>query len=318
MKNLFSFLFLLLIPAMLQSCSVTKDEPAPSQEKSLSVVTSFYPLAFLAEEIGGDAVSVVNLAGARDPHEFTPSPRDMETIYNADIFVFSGAELEPWIDGVIPQLEKKSVRMIDMSTKVILAKSEEHEHEGEAESEVEEEHSHGEFDPHTWLDFENMKKMTSALSLELQQLDAMDANLYAENEKVLNQKFSELDAEFQAGLQSCTQKEALISHDSVGYLARKYHLELHPIAGISTMDEPSAKLIAELKEEASSGVTTILTEENSVKRFAETLARETGLQMLPFNPLEQGTFDASKSYFDVMRENLLSLQEALSCNPVQP
>lgn len=67
------------------------------------------------------------------------------------------------------------------------------------------------------------------------------------------------------------------------------------------------------KVEAEEGITHILVEENSVKAFAETLARETGLATLPVSPLGRGTLDPSKDFFDVMNTNLNSFKIALNC-----
>jgi len=88
---------------------------------------------------------------------------------------------------------------------------------------------------------------------------------------------------------------------------------MHTIAGISSQDEPSAQILAELKKEAEEGITHILIEENNVRRFADTLARETGLATLPTNPLGRGTLDPQKDFFDIMQENLQSFKTALNC-----
>ena len=79
------------------------------------------------------------------------------------------------------------------------------------------------------------------------------------------------------------------------------------------MDEPSAKTLANLKDEAAEGMTHILIEENNVQKFAETLAEETGLEGLTLNPLGRGTLSADKDFFMVMEENLASFKTALGC-----
>ena len=109
--------------------------------------------------------------------------------------------------------------------------------------------------------------------------------------------FAQLDQAFKTGLANCANKEFIISHDAYGYLVRRYGFKVHTIAGFSPHDEPSAKILAELKKEAEEeGITHILIEENNVRRFADTLARETGLMTLSANPLGRGTLDPKKDF----------------------
>src|SRR3989344_8704287 len=68
------------------------------QGAKISIVTSFYPLAYVATSVGGSAVSVTNLTPeGSEPHDFDPLPRDMIVIGKADIFIWNGGGLEPWI-----------------------------------------------------------------------------------------------------------------------------------------------------------------------------------------------------------------------------
>lgn len=105
---------LLTLAVVLAGCSgdtQNTNNPAPEAENQKAsekhIVTSFYPLAYMAGEIVGDAIKVTNLAGARDVHHYEPSPKDLTTIYGADLVIYQGAELELWTEGVIPEVEAK-------------------------------------------------------------------------------------------------------------------------------------------------------------------------------------------------------------------
>lgn len=183
---------------------------------------------------------------------------------------------------------------------------EEHEHE-EAHHEEGHHHHHGEFDPHTWLDPVLAQNMIDVIAQKIGEIDPQNIDLYTQNAEALKEKIQEFDAKY-SNL-SCEKDEAIISHDAFGYIARRYGFYLHPIAGISNHDEPSAKLLAELKEEAEEGITHILTEENNIKRFAETLAQETGLKMVPIYALGEN----SKPFFEGYQINYDSIKTALNC-----
>jgi len=91
-----------------------------------SIVTSFYPLAFMTEQIVGDKATVINLAGSIDVHDYEPSPQDLVKLNKADLVVFQGAELEQWTEGVIPGIKAKGVMTLEVTNNLDLAKLEEH------------------------------------------------------------------------------------------------------------------------------------------------------------------------------------------------
>lgn len=365
-----AFLLVSLISLMLAACS---ESQSPKQEsdadKATSVETntgavapkhiiaSFYPLAFMAGQIVGDKAQVTNMAGSVDVHAYEPSPQDLVKLNEADLVVYQGAELEPWTEGLVPQLKSKGVAALEVSHGLEMAKMEGHEehddhgdkhtegrdHDKEGHHEKEghhdehhkeesghhkeeghhddhhkeesghDDHHHGEFDPHTWLDPVLAQKMVDKILNAIVTVDSANESIYRANAQTLKNRFALLDEAYQAGLSNCANEKMIISHDAYGYLARRYGFQFHSISGLSPQDEPSAKILAELKHKAEEGISHILIEENKVRRFADTLARETGLQTLPINPLGRGTLDPQKDFFDIMEENLNSFKTALNC-----
>ena len=342
------------------TCLVTPSAQLIAAEPK-KVVTSFYPLAFITESIVGDKAIVTNLAGSVDVHAYTLSPQDLVKINKADLVVYQGAELEPWVDSVVPELKEKGVATLEVSEALELAKLDDHkdehhddhkdehhddhkdehhddhkdehhddhkdehhdDHKGEHHDDHKDEHHddheddhghhHGEYDPHTWLDPVLAQGMTDNVLKAIVAIDPENQAFYQDNSQVLKNRFSELDKVYASGLANCERDEVIMSHDAYGYLADRYGFEFHTIAGISPDDEPSAKVLAELKKEAEEDITHLLIEENSSRRFADTLARETDMQTLAINPLGRGTLDPQKSFFDVMMDNLASLRTALNC-----
>ena len=112
----------------------------------LSVVTSFYPLYFLASEIGGEHVNVVNLIAAGvEPHDWTPKSRDLITASNAQLFLYHGAGLEGWVDDFLKGLSKDSGLVAkEMSAGIKLIKGSDEEGAGEADlaDEADGDHDH--------------------------------------------------------------------------------------------------------------------------------------------------------------------------------
>lgn len=294
---------LLLIPFLFSGCSDTTDHQ-PKTEQKKTIVTSFYPLTFITQSIVQGNFEVINLAGNNEIHDFIPTPKDIMALDGASLIVLHGAGLEhAWAEDTMPQWQQKNIPVAIVTKNIPLQSSAVHEHEEEAHG------GNESFDPHIWLSPILAQTMVQNILAAVQTIDPANASVYKKNADELIAKLQAEDVLYAKALSSCARKEAIISHNAFGYLERQYGIALHPIAGISTTDEPSAKLLAELKEEAKEGVYGILTEENRVQRFAQMISKETGLVMFPITTLETN----GKPFFEGYAQNRESLSKALQC-----
>ncbi len=87
----------------------TPAEPSSAaSEGSLRVMASFYPMYDFAQKIGGDKVTVTNMVPAgTEPHDWEPSPSDIVALEQADVFVYSGAGMEHWVEDVLASLDNQ-------------------------------------------------------------------------------------------------------------------------------------------------------------------------------------------------------------------
>jgi zinc transport system substrate-binding protein len=197
--------------------------------------------------------------------------------------------------------------------------TEDHEHETDEyahsseEAHDEHDHDHGAYDPHTWLDPILFNQTVDILTEAIIAIDPENEATYRANADALKAELTTLDAEYSTALASCALNKVIVTHDSFGYVSERYGFEAHAIAGLSTQDTPSAVTLAALREEAAEGVGAILLEENSVAAFGETLARETGLDTLPVNPIAY-VIPEGEDYQTLMRANLATFATALNCN----
>ncbi|MEK7639132.1 MAG: zinc ABC transporter substrate-binding protein [Patescibacteria group bacterium] len=318
-KNIVSLVVILVVVVGVVFAAGRSAKEETVQTDRLVVATSFYPLYYFASQIAGEHAEVVNLGQNSDPHDFTPSAADIVTLQGADLVLLQGAGLESWGEDAEHQLGDAGVPVFVVAEHISLHRIEEDEldlaHEGEGadqEPGVEDGHVDGEFDPHTWLDPVLAAETVTRIAEELASIDPAHEDTYLANARILSDELVQLDVAYRTSFTTCTADEVLVSHDAFGYIARRYNLTMHPIAGISTQDEPSAALLAKLKEEAQEGVLAILTEENSVKEYAETLSRETGVSLLSVSTLEAGG-TAGGDYMDGMRANLEILKQGYGC-----
>ncbi len=109
----------------------------------------------------------------------------------------------------------------------------------------------------------------------------------------------------------------MTTHAAFGYLAEAYGLRQEAIAGLVPESEPSAQRLAELRDLVErEGITTIFTEDLVSPEIAKTLATEAGVRVATLHTVEGLTDDqlaAGEDYRSAMRDNLVTLEEALDC-----
>ncbi|HET8684637.1 MAG TPA: metal ABC transporter substrate-binding protein [Micromonosporaceae bacterium] len=290
----------------------------------VEVVAGFYPLQFVAEQVGGDAVAVTNLAkpGA-EPHDLELSPRQVARIADADL-VFYLKGFQPAVDQSVAQQAQES--SFDVATvEPLLGAAAAGEHEGDAQAGGASPPAAGPAgparagtaagrDPHVWLDPVRLATVADRLADRLGAVDPAHAAGYRERAGDLRARLEQLHREYADGLRSCARRELVVSHAAFGYLARRYQLEQIALSGISPEDEPPPQRLAEVAEQAREhGATTIFFETLVSPKVAETIAREVRAATAVLDPVEGLPAGSTDDYFSVMRRNLATLRPALGC-----
>ncbi|MFJ6199638.1 metal ABC transporter substrate-binding protein [Micromonospora sp. NPDC092111] len=278
----------------------------------VDVVAAFYPLQFVAERVGGDAVTVTNLAkpGA-EPHDLELNPRQVGQLSDAEL-VFYLKGFQPAVDEAVDQ--NAAPRAFDVTTVAPLldAAAGGHQHQGAAGHAEE---GNGGRDPHLWLDPTRLATVADRLADRLGTVDPDRAADYAARARTLRADLEKLDAEYTTGLTTCQRREIVVSHTAFGYLAARYRLEQVGITGLTPDTEPSPKRLAEVAREAREhGATTIFFETLVSPKVAETIAAEVGAKTAVLDPIEGLSADGGGDYLSVMRANLTTLRTALGCS----
>ncbi|MBV5334670.1 MAG: zinc ABC transporter substrate-binding protein, partial [Sulfuricurvum sp.] len=209
----------------------------------------------------------------------------------------------------------KTVQVLDMSQYVTLIKSEEdHSDEHEKNHDV---HEHGAFDPHYWLDIDNMIKMTETLDAQFSKILPAYAEKFHENATAYIDKLKILKSHYVKGLAECKNRTLITNHDAFGYLAHANKLEDISVIGLSSDEQPSAKTIANIIEIVKEHkIKTIFFEELISDNVAQTIAREAGIKAQPLQPLENISEDElklHKTYLTIMEDNLKKMRESMEC-----
>ncbi|MET7547484.1 metal ABC transporter substrate-binding protein [Streptomyces sp. NPDC058232] len=292
----------------LSACS-TSDAAESKNGDKLDVVASFYPMQFLAEEIGGNHVSVTTLTKPGvEPHDLELSPRQIGGLGDADYILYLKG-IQPAVDDAIAQ---SGVRNSVDAAKLTTLEDHGTETGGDEHGHAHEGEGAG-ADPHIWLDPVKYAEVAKGVGKSLEKADPNHAADYRTNTDALVKKLDALNTSYQAGLRTTTTKTFITTHSAFGYLAERYGLVQEGIAGIDPEAEPSPARIKDIHTIAEkSKATTVFFETLASDKTAKTVARDTGLKTDVLDPLE-GITAKSKgdNYIEVMQSNLAALQKAL-------
>lgn len=293
----------------LSACS--SDSAAAANTDKFDVVASFYPMAFLAEQIGGDHVHVTSLTEpGQEPHDLEISAKQTAALQESDAVLYL-KNLQPSVDDAVAQSEIKT--KIDAASLTTLEK---HGNEVGGHAAEHDDHENEELaglDPHIWLDPVRYAQVAEGVGKAFEKADPDHAADYKTNTATLVKKLGDLNTQFKNGLANTKTKVFITTHAAFGYLAERYGLTEEAINGLDPESEPSAARVKELEKMAKAdGVTTVFYETLVSDKTAKTIAGDAGLKTDVLDPIE-GITDQSRgqNYFSVQQANLKALQTAL-------
>ena len=259
---------------------------------------------------------------------YDPTPGDMIRISEADMFIYTGAEMEPWAQELADSVDMSKVKVVDASSGVSMMKEEDEEHEhAEAEEDSahaeEDSHDHSShhhehtYDPHIWLDMQNAIQMVKNIEDAFCEADPDNAEVYKANAEAYIEKLEALDSELKSITAGGNRRDVVFGgRFAYGYFIHGYGLEYESVYDSCSADtEPSmaqmANVINYMKEHH---VKYILYEELSTPNVARAIADATGAQMLMFSTCHNVTkdeFESGVTFIDLMQQNADTLKKAL-------
>lgn len=313
----------------------------------LSIVTTCFPPYDFARAVTGDSADITMLlCPGAEAHSYEPSPLDIVTIQQCDVFIYIGGTGEVWADRILETVGNDDMTVIKLMDYAELLEEEEvagaspngHEHHHEDEShdehaeeedtdsrnhEEEEEHSdEGHYDEHIWTSPKNAKLCVQAIADALcdtvpEYIDFDWASYYRIHAEAYITELETLDAEFTEMTENAPENTIVIGDRfPFRYLAHDYGLEYFAaFSGCSSESEPGVYTMAFLIDEIKAhNINNVFYLDFSTKRLAKKLCSATGAEMLPLHSchnVSQDDFSSGVTYLDLMRQNMNNLREAL-------
>jgi len=253
------------------------------------VVVSVLPLKTFVERVGRDRVQVdVMVPPGRSPATYDPSPRQVATLVDADLYVRVGVPFEAaWMrrfQGANPALS-----VLDLRDGINLRPLPAHHHAAHGELASQAAHaeagSSGEaMDSHLWTSPRLVRVMARHIAERLAELDPSHAKDYAANQRAFDAELAALDRWLTERLANLDDRRFLVFHPAWGYFAADYRLEQVPIEHEGKA--PGARRLAALVDQArDAGIRVVFVQPQFDRRAAEQLAKAIGGKVVVIDPL---------------------------------
>ena len=342
MKNISKKIFGLILAGavLITGCTAKteKKDKGDNTKGKLKVVTTIFPEYDITRAIAKDKVDLeLMIKPGVDVHSFTPTPQDIKTVQNSDIFVYGGTEHDKWVENLTKSIDmknKKVVKLVDgiqqLEEESVDGMKHEHHHDDEKEDEhnhdhkheKEDEHNHKgeekELDPHYWTSPKNAIQMVKTITNALVEKDPDNAEFYKENAKNYIKQLEGVDKELHDVVDNAKIKKVVIADRfPFRYLFKDLGLEYRALfSGCSVESTASAgqikKMVDYVKENK---IPVVYHIEMGKGELAETVAKNSGAKVKLLHSIHTVTkedFDKGVTYIDLMKQNVEALKEGLN------
>jgi len=343
MKNISKKIFGLILAGavLITGCTAKteKKDKGDNTKGKLKVVTTIFPEYDITRAIAKDKVDLeLMIKPGVDVHSFTPTPQDIKTVQNSDIFVYGGTEHDKWVENLTKSIDmknKKVVKLVDgiqqLEEESVDGMKHEHHHDDEKEDEHNHDHKHEkkdehdhkdesekELDPHYWTSPKNAIQMVKTITNALVEKDPDNAEFYKENAKNYIKQLEGVDKELHDVVDNAKIKKVVIADRfPFRYLFKDLGLEYRALfSGCSVESTASAgqikKMVDYVKENK---IPVVYHIEMGKGELAETVAKNSGAKVKLLHSIHTVTkedFDKGVTYIDLMKQNVEALKEGLN------
>ncbi len=284
---------------------------APAEAKKLNVVTATTDMAALAQEVGGDRISVESIAkGYQDPHFVEAKPSFLLKLRQADLLIVVGLQLEiGWLPPLITQSGNARVQIgaggyldasqfaeiLDIPTGTVTR----------AMGDV---HPLG--NPHYWLDPDNGRRIAKGIAGKLGELDPADVSYFQERFQDFDKRLTAAEQKWDTEMKPFHGRKLVTYHNSFPNFAKHFGLNVigyvEPRPGIPPTPSHTIELIGLMKRE---NCKVILVEPYFDLKTPYSIARETGGKVVQYLPSVGGEKDVT-DYFKLFDYDIGLLTQA--------
>lgn len=261
----------------------------PAFAEAPKVVADIGPVnALVAQVMEGVGAPDLLLKQNQGPHHVQLKPSQARMIAEADLVIWVGPELSPWLDTALDGLNADpdhSLALIDdpaTQTRQLIPD----EHEDEEAEGGDHDHAHEGTDPHAWLSPTNASAWLGVIAEALAERDPDNAATYRTNATAAQARIDTLTADLTAQFAPYAGAQIVTFHAAFGYFAESVGLEVIGSVRPGDATTPSAAAVAELKTlVAENHVTCAFSEPDFDPSLLQAIADASGIKTGMLDPL---------------------------------
>ena len=225
-------------------------------------------------------------AGA-SPHGYSLRPSEAKALQDADMVIWMGEDLAPWMEKsvetlskdaeVITLLEESETKLLDFREGALFEEHDHGDHDDHDDHDKDhddhddhdkdhddhddhdkdhddhdghddhDEHAHGEHDPHAWLSVENAQTWLNLVAGKLSAADPENAGVYFANAAEARAEIDALVKEVNSILGPVRGRNFVVFHDAYQYFETSFDFPAAGAISLSDASDPSAARIAEIQ-----------------------------------------------------------------------
>jgi zinc transport system substrate-binding protein len=224
----------------------------------LRVAVDIAPIHSIVAQVAGDKVRLDLIVPVNaSPHDHAMRPSDAYNLSKANVVVWVGDGLTPWLEGPIENLAStaRHIELLGLPETQVLPFREgagfgKHSHGEHAPEEEHDGHDdgHSEGDPHVWLDPQNAIAWAYVIAGALGEEDPQNSALYEANAKAFDQRITVMSGEIAQQLEAIKDLSFIVFHDAFHNFEQRFGIEA--VGAISDSDAvpPSPKRIALVRD----------------------------------------------------------------------
>ena len=284
--------------------------------KKLNVVTSTTDMAALAQEVGGDNISIDSIArGYQDPHFVEAKPSFLLKLKQADLLIVVGLQLEiGWLPPLInqsgnPRVQVGAAGYLDASQFADILDVP----TGPVTRAMGDVHPLG--NPHYWLDPDNGRRIARGIANKFASMDPQNAAYYQQRFQDFDKRLTAAGQKWDADMKPFRGRKVVTYHNSLPNFAHHFGLNVigyvEPRPGIPPTPSHTIELMGLMKRE---NCKVIMVEPYFDRKTPDAIARETGGVVVEYLPSVGGEKQAT-DYFKLFDYDIALLIKAFQSNP---
>ncbi|WP_422075683.1 zinc ABC transporter substrate-binding protein [Tranquillimonas rosea] len=294
----------------------------PASAQAPTVVADIPPVHSLVATVMGDvgAPELLVQPGA-SPHGYSMRPSEARALQNADLVVWTGGTLTPWLASsietlgsdamIVELLETEGTTRLDFRDGPIFGHEHEHgghnhEHDHEHDEsahhgEAHDDHAHEGVDPHAWLDPQNAIVWTRHIADALAEADPENAETYRNNAADAVADLQTLSDDIRTELSDVRAGGFVVFHDAYHYFEHRFGIPAAAALSVSDASDPSPARIDTIRDQvADLGVACVFAEPQFDPGLVESVFEGT-VQTGVLDPLGIAYEPGASLYSDLLR-----------------